>query len=143
VEQKYNEIHLPVYDKRNEIIKSILDSLSTAVSNLSSSLYFMGMQNMFAVIMLRHILFNFFVSNFVQFLSHHAGVNFWRKTIKRFGLCAYINNKVWVAPTSFLTFNQWAMPQGFFLSILLFRGRLVHLMLYYNVMLDSLNLWFM
>jgi hypothetical protein len=63
---------MPVYDKRNEIIKSILDSLSTAVSNLSSSLYFMGMQTMFAVIMLRHILFNFFCFNFVQFLSHHA-----------------------------------------------------------------------
>ena len=54
------------------LLNPILDSLSTAVSNLSSSLYFMGMQNMFAVIMLRHILFNFFVSNFVQFLSHHA-----------------------------------------------------------------------
>jgi hypothetical protein len=52
VEQKYNEIRGPVYDKRNEIIKSIPDFWLTAVSYLSSSLYFMGMQNMFAFIIL-------------------------------------------------------------------------------------------
>lgn len=32
VEQKYNEIRRPVYDKRNEVIKSIPDFWLTAVS---------------------------------------------------------------------------------------------------------------
>ena len=50
VEQKYNEIRGPVYDKRNEIIKSIPDFWLTAVSNLSLSLYFKEKRNMFAVI---------------------------------------------------------------------------------------------
>lgn len=35
VEQKYNEIRKPVYDKRNNIIKSIPDFWLTAVSYLS------------------------------------------------------------------------------------------------------------
>lgn len=35
MEQKYNEIRRPVYDKRSEIIKSIPDFWLTAVSNLS------------------------------------------------------------------------------------------------------------
>lgn len=35
VEQKYNEIRKPVYDKRNDIIKSIPDFWLTAVSGLS------------------------------------------------------------------------------------------------------------
>lgn len=50
MEQKYNEIRGPVYDKRNEIIKSIPDFWLTAVSNLSLSLYFKKKRNMFAVI---------------------------------------------------------------------------------------------
>ncbi|KAJ6760533.1 putative proteinP1-RELATED PROTEIN 2 [Salix purpurea] len=37
VEQKYNEIRKPVYDNRNEIIKSIPDFWLTAVSDLSLS----------------------------------------------------------------------------------------------------------
>lgn len=35
VEQKYNEIRKPVYDKRNDVIKSIPDFWLTAVSGLS------------------------------------------------------------------------------------------------------------
>lgn len=34
VEQKYSEIRKPVYDKRNDIIKSIPDFWLTAVSNV-------------------------------------------------------------------------------------------------------------
>lgn len=37
-------------------------------------------------------------------------MNFCLKRIKRSGLCAYIDNKIWK--------NPWAMQQGFFLSIL-------------------------
>lgn len=33
VEQKYNEIRKPVYDKRNDVIKSIPDFWLTAVSD--------------------------------------------------------------------------------------------------------------
>lgn len=36
VEQKYNEIRKPIYDKRNDIIKSIPDFWLTAVSVLSA-----------------------------------------------------------------------------------------------------------
>lgn len=36
VEQKYNEIRKPVYDKRKDTIKSIPDFWLTAVSNLFS-----------------------------------------------------------------------------------------------------------
>lgn len=36
VEQKYNEIRKPIYDKRNDIIKSIPDFWLTAVSDLSA-----------------------------------------------------------------------------------------------------------
>lgn len=36
VEQKYNEIRRPVYDKRNEVIKSIPDFWLTAVRNLAT-----------------------------------------------------------------------------------------------------------
>jgi hypothetical protein len=39
VEQKYNEIRRPVYDKRNDIIKSIPDFWLTAVSNPFPSMY--------------------------------------------------------------------------------------------------------
>lgn len=35
VEQKYNEVRKPVYDKRNDIIKAIPDFWLTAVSDLS------------------------------------------------------------------------------------------------------------
>lgn len=38
VEQKYNEVRKPVYDKRNEIIKSIPDFWLTAVSIILSNL---------------------------------------------------------------------------------------------------------
>ena len=38
VEQKYNEIRKPIYDKRNDIIKFIPDFWSTAVSALMSSI---------------------------------------------------------------------------------------------------------
>lgn len=34
VEQKYNEIRKPVYDKRNDVIKSIPDFWLTAVSDI-------------------------------------------------------------------------------------------------------------
>lgn len=37
MEQKYNEIRKPVYDKRNDIIKSIPDFWLTAVSDLFPS----------------------------------------------------------------------------------------------------------
>lgn len=37
VEQKYNELRRPVYEKRNEIIKSIPDFWIIAVSDLSCS----------------------------------------------------------------------------------------------------------
>lgn len=40
VEQKYNEIRKPVYDKRNEIIKAIPDFWLTAVSCPFSSFAF-------------------------------------------------------------------------------------------------------
>lgn len=40
VEQKYNVIRKPVYDKRNEIIKSIPDFWLTAVSKLLYSVFF-------------------------------------------------------------------------------------------------------
>ena len=38
VEQKYNEIRKPIYDKRNDIIKFIPDFWLTAVSALTSSI---------------------------------------------------------------------------------------------------------
>lgn len=37
IEQKYNEIRNPIYDKRNDIIKGIPDFWLTAVSDLSSA----------------------------------------------------------------------------------------------------------
>lgn len=40
IEQKYNEIRRPVYEKRNEVIKSIPDFWVTAVSPVNIFLYF-------------------------------------------------------------------------------------------------------
>jgi len=40
VEQKYNVIRKPVYDKRNEIIKTIPDFWLTAVSQTLCSVFF-------------------------------------------------------------------------------------------------------
>lgn len=41
VEQQYNEKRKPVYEKRNDIIKSIPDFWLTAVSDLSLSILFL------------------------------------------------------------------------------------------------------
>lgn len=40
IEQKYNEIRRPVYEKRNEVIKSIPDFWVTAVSSVNVFLNF-------------------------------------------------------------------------------------------------------
>ncbi|PNX82408.1 nucleosome/chromatin assembly factor group protein [Trifolium pratense] len=50
IEQKYNEIRKPVYDKRNEIIKSIPDFWLNAVSFFLSIIYLIFRYTCFEII---------------------------------------------------------------------------------------------
>ncbi|KAH9719704.1 NAP1-related protein 2 [Citrus sinensis] len=71
VEQKYSEIRKPVYDKRNDIIKSIPDFWLTAVSNLPVFAY-MG-ESVICELSCSEILLKLtFFSPSLQFISHPA-----------------------------------------------------------------------
>lgn len=71
VEQKYNEIRNPVYDKRNDIIKSIPDFWLTAVSDLllfSSTTFWEYI--IFLSLLNQQIIYIYCLCCPLQFLSH-------------------------------------------------------------------------
>lgn len=71
MEQKYSEIRKPVYDKRNEIIKSIPDFWLTAVSNLFVFVY-MREFVIYKLYYVQRFSWNWLFSCSLQFISHPA-----------------------------------------------------------------------